>query len=504
MTLRAEQNPGWKYIRLPQSMYLTSPEGCRFYFGYADPRFKYFDQGLTFREIVTYSFLDCGEFHQDINSNVWRNHNFAIPGAILDMLIETKPEDRAESFMIWKNVYSRNPELINKISSLKTIRSFTRDGMYIYTPEIIPDELIGLLRAQGFNYFCAGGKIPQFEDMLESLDLPTTRVFRKSLLSVLIKGTRIDIQLFGWVKLFLELFGLDRTQNALQETPEQFNRWSKNCALLEDGVLNEKAFDNLKKFFNGLSIDQFYKVVDCDADEPALFLFKSVSGQLDSFTKYFSLDPKSEDPPHLWTFMRNYKIPFEYVGTVFSNPEKAESLFKPIISNIPVLYKDKTYLIRSPINGMEVIYWGHKLKNCLRYRMYLSNAAYWLFGVYEGDNLIAALQVTDSYEISQFLAFGNQPLPAAQHDALLKIIRKQLSKYNPLTKLRLELLKKFKKFENETLTEAIYQDMLRTIREQVEVLVEKGALRVPKRPEQLLYTLKEDIEGLRYYLAQRS
>src|SRR5271154_5686625 len=115
------RNEGWRYIHLPQSIYLTSPTDERYYFGYSDPRFKYFAEAKSsFREIVTYSFLGFGEFHKTPDG-LWSNRKFSVPSAVLDMLLDSTTEIRDEQILVWQNLFYRDPDLVKQVGSLKRI-----------------------------------------------------------------------------------------------------------------------------------------------------------------------------------------------------------------------------------------------------------------------------------------------------------------------------------------------------------------------------------------------
>lgn len=500
---KTEQNPGWLYIQLPQSVYLTDPEGRRHYFGYADPRFKYFDQGLTFREIVTYSFLGCGEFIQDPDQNVWRNQNFAIPGGILDMLIEANPSDRDESFTIWKNAYSRSPELVEMVGKLKTIRSFTRDGMCLYSSDKLSNEFINTLQAHGFRFFSYQQKLPKLETILETSGLPGTRVFKKLMLDALLRTNTFHPVVLGWIRLVFDLYGLDRAQQMLTKDYEQCCRCGQ---ILMDGTeIKERPLERLKKFFKGLTFEQFRRVLAVEDKTALNGLLVAVTEQLETFTKHFSLDPKETEPPYLWGFLRQHRIDVEHVVAVFQNPERANLLFVPIHADIPVLYKDDKYLIRSPANGMEVLTWGHKLLNCLRYRTgYTAMVGYWLFGVYEEEKLIAALEINSDLRITELRGLDNKNLPEEKNSFLRKKILKALVPFDPMTKVRADLIKIFKGLEGKEVTDSVYHDLVQRTKEYLEGLLKCGVA-VPKlTPEQLVVAMGNQIPSITTFVANRN
>lgn len=431
------RNEGWKYIRLPQSIYLTSPTDERYYFGYSDPRFKYFFEAKSsFREILTYSFLGFGEFNRTAEG-LWSNNNFSVPSAILDMLLEATTEVRVEQFLVWRNLFTRDPELVREVAALKRIFPYTRDGMYLYGQDIRKELQERLLSLQGIVFF------PQppdsklnFEEELKAFGLPDTKVFRKALLGIVTKDFCYRPQAFNWASFCFQLYGLDNTQNLMRDIPDFFHT-SDSCF-----KINTESFATLARFLGGVTFPRFRKLVE---EEREIFTHNLFDGRTEENMKWletnFTLDPKNKDKQYFWAFVDRHKISVSDAISLVGMNRNMEEMLKPVETDIPVLYKDETLEFRMPRNCLELYGWGKRLHNCLHQEskhavITRRQDRGFIFGIFEKGNLIGALELTAAFRIVELRAMTNKKFDTVREQKLQELVRIEIKKINPLAQMR--------------------------------------------------------------------
>lgn len=427
------KNEGWLYVHLPQSMYLTSPKSERYYFGYSDPRFKYFTQNShSFQEICTYSFLGFGEFNKTADG-LWSNNNFSVPSAILDMLLEATTEVRVEQFMVWRNLFRRDPELVRQVGALKLIYPYTRDGMYLYGQSISEEFRNRLMDLQGIVYFQAGAEAKlSFEESLEKFKLPDTKVFRKLLLDQVTRSFHYTESPFTWAALCFRLYGLDNTQTMLRECPQFFRTQAGNFPL------DSEAFQFLVKFLSGVEFKQFRKQIVEDINVFSSSLFgQSSENNRRWFENNFSLDRDNKERPYFWDFAAKHKIKLPDAIALLGANCSIEEMLRPITSGIEILYRDKDLLFRSPRTGMELYAWGKRLSNCLFQKLNQITGRgrrNFIFGIFEQEALIGAVQLSPAFRTVEIQV--SKKFDPDKEKAMKEIVLQQIKKLNPSIEMR--------------------------------------------------------------------
>lgn len=430
-----QRNEGWLYIHLPQSIYLTSPDADRYYFGYSDPRFKYFEEGkLAFREIVTYSFLGFGEFRKTPDG-LWSNSKFSVPAPILDMLLESTNDIRDEQIVMWRNLFTRDPELVRQVGSLKQIFPYTRDGMYLYGQNIETEFRKRLLSLQGIVFFHqAADSNLSFEAQLAEHGLPDTKVFKKTILGLVTKDFTYRSSPFNWAALVFQLYGLDNTQNLMRDLPDFFYTSTAHFQI------RTEAFAQLIQFLRGVPFQKFRKLVEEDRAvfTQSLFGDKTLEN-MKWLESNFTLDPKDEEKPYFWAFIDRHKISLPDAIAVISLHRDLKTMLEPIETDIPVLYRDKVLEFRSPRNGLELYGWGKRLHNCLDQKFNAITRRTdrdFIFGIFESDKLVGAVQLSSAFKVRELRAQTNGTFDSEKEKRFNELIRVEIKKLNPAVQMR--------------------------------------------------------------------
>lgn len=425
-----DKNEGWRYVKLPQTVYLISPRGDNFYFGYADPRFKFLTEApprYSFHEICTYSFLGCGEFKK-VSEGIWTNNKFQIPLAVLDMLIEYSGTKRQEIFTIWKNLYARDPELVRKISNIRNIQAFTEDGMYLYSPNISDELSQEINNHQGLFIFRTRKEIPKFEELLEKNALQNTKALRNALMPVLLKRNTFNPRVFSWCCLINKLFNQDVVVWFLREHPDTFTSSLTFPDDYEEGVVLDTI-----KFLKGFGKVFLKKLlIESPGEVQELITCFKNSRDNGKFFEKFSLDKKSADKPYFFSYLKRYKIPVSAIPLILESKLGFSELNVSFDFGVPrVLHKVDEFEFIVPETRFELLAWGYKLKNCIRN---MEDSKFdknrFIVGIFEKGDLIGACYVNDMYSVSSFLRAFNTQFEKEIGDRLIKSLTKKIRSLN--------------------------------------------------------------------------
>lgn len=433
-------NDGWLYIKLPQSIYLTSPQSDRYYFGYSDPRFKYFStQEYSFQDVCTYGFLGFGEFRKT-QDGLWSNNNFSVPHSILDMLIESTMEIRQEQFDVWKNLFRRDPELVREISLLKSTFPYTKDGMYLYGQ--IPLGLQAkLVRLQGIRFFASSALGLSFEKDMERHGLPITKALRGLMLDTVTDNFRYHPSAFLWAALIFRLYGPDNLMTMLRDHRHFF---LSHCPFL----LDSDHFGFMIEFLKGVDFKQFKKNIEhsITTNDLARSIFPD-EVKRNNFRKNFALDPNDKSKPYFWDFTRRHKIKFGDVFHLLSLEGKIDEMMRPLRVDIPILYDKDDLKFRAPENPFELFSWGKALSNCLYDKLKYIDKRYGhynhIFGIFHKHRLIGAVQLSETFRIVEMQAFAGNDFKDFKRADLEKIVKDAAKKLNPVFQIYQVLSEKF-------------------------------------------------------------
>lgn len=491
------RNEGWKYIRLPQSIYLTAPTGERYYFGYSDPRFKYFEEEKSsFREIVTYGFLGFGEFNKTPDG-LWSNNKFSLPPAILDLLLDATTEIREEQIKVWQNLFYRDPELVRQVGQLKRIFPYTQDGMYLYGENIEREFRERLLSLQGIVFITrpADTKI-NFEVQLKEHGLPDTKVFKKLLLGLVTRDLQYRDQPFNWAALTFQLYGLDNTQTLMQDLPDFF------FTSVTHFQIKTEQFAQLLRFLHGVSFVRFRKLIEDDKSVFTNSLFGQNTGSnMRWLEDNFSLDSKDKAKPYFWEFVDQHKISTGDAIEMVGMNRDIKTLLEPIQTDIPVLYRDKVLEFRAPHHGLELYGWGKKLHNCLDQKygaITRRTKRDFMFGIFESGKLIGAVQLSDTFRVRELRVGPNGKFDAEKEKTFRELVHKRLLKFNPSVRMRRALHNELE----DLLTAPCIRPML-NVSPPGSVEIDKAPERLSQANEIILEYIK-DLIGARVINAQQA